>query len=207
MDRFQQCGIIPVAVIERVEDAVPLAKALYNGGIDVVEVTFRTDAAKDSIKEIAEKFPHTYVGAGTIINLEQLEQALGSGAKFIVSPGYNEKIIERCKEKNIPIIPGAVTPTEIMKAIEQNIDVVKYFPAGIFGGLKAIKSLASPFPNIKFMPTGGVNISNLKDFLSFEKIHAVGGSWICDKKLIEEGNWKEITRLSKEAKEVFESIS
>nr|WP_072536500.1 bifunctional 4-hydroxy-2-oxoglutarate aldolase/2-dehydro-3-deoxy-phosphogluconate aldolase [Anaerococcus mediterraneensis] len=205
-DRFEKCGIIPVVVIDKVEDAYPLAKALYDGGIDVAEVTFRTDAAKDAIKEIAEKMPEVYVGAGTIINVDQADAAIEAGAKFIVSPGYDPEIVARCQEKDIPVFPGVVSPTEIMMAIKDGIKVVKFFPAGIFGGLKAIKSLAGPFPNIKFMPTGGVNIDNLKEFLSFEKIHAVGGSWICDQKLVQEGKWDEISTLCRQAREIYESV-
>jgi len=205
-ERFKQCGIVPVVVLDKKEDAIPLANALIAGGIDVAEVTFRTDAAEESIKEISENLPEMLVGAGTVLTLDQLERAVKAGAKFIVSPGFDQKIVDKCKELQVPVFPGTVTPTEIIQAINSGLNTVKFFPAGNYGGLKTIKSLAAPFTEINFMPTGGVNAANLKEFLEFDKILAVGGSWICDKKLVNEGKWDEITKLSKEAKEIYKSV-
>ena len=205
-ERFRQCGIVPVVVLDKKEDAIPLANALIAGGIDVAEVTFRTDAAEESIKEISENLPEMLVGAGTVLTLDQLERAVKAGAKFIVSPGFDQKIVDKCKELQVPVFPGTVSPTEIIQAINSGLNTVKFFPAGNYGGLKTIKSLAAPFTEINFMPTGGVNAANLKEFLEFDKILAVGGSWICDKKLVNEGKWDEITKLSKEAKEIYKSV-
>lgn len=205
-ERIERCGIVPVVVLDDKEDAISLAKALIKGGIDVCEVTFRTDAAKESIEHISLEVPEMLVGAGTVLTIKQLEMAVESGAKFIVSPGYDSKIVKRAKELKVDVFPGVVTPTEIINALNDGLDIVKFFPAGSFGGLKTIKALSGPFTNVRFMPTGGVNSSNLKEFLEFDKIFAVGGSWICDKKLVKEKKFDEITRLSKEARDIFKSV-
>lgn len=204
--RLEQCGIVPVVVLDDVKDAVPLAEALLAGGIDVAEITFRTKAAEESIKQISENVPEILVGAGTVLTMDQLERAYQAGAKFIVSPGFDINIVKRAKELNLAMFPGGVTPTEIIQILNESLDTVKFFPAGNYGGLKTMKSLAAPFGDVKFMPTGGVNASNLKEFLEFDKIVAVGGSWICDKKLVADGNFAEITKLCKEAKEIFNSV-
>lgn len=205
-ERFEKCGIVPVVVLDSKDDAIPLANALIDGGIDVCEVTFRTDAAQESIKLISENVPQMLVGAGTVLTVDQLERAVENGARFIVSPGYDPKIVKKAKEHNVAVFPGAVTPTEIIQILNEGLDIIKFFPAGNYGGLKTLKSLAGPFTNVRFMPTGGVNASNLREFLEFDKIVAVGGSWICDKKLVTQGRFDEITRLSKEAREIFKSV-
>jgi 2-dehydro-3-deoxyphosphogluconate aldolase/(4S)-4-hydroxy-2-oxoglutarate aldolase len=170
--------VVPVVVIKELQDTIPTLQALCDGNLPVAEITFRTACAEEAIKLGVEKFPDMYIGAGTVINKEQAIKAINAGAKFIVSPGLSEEVALYCKEKGVTYYPGCVTPTEIMKAISLGINVVKFFPANVYGGLKAIKALAGPFPQVKFLPTGGVDLSNLKEFLEFDKIYAVGGSFM-----------------------------
>lgn len=200
MEIIAGSGIVPVVVLEKVEDAVPTAKALLEGGVNVMEITFRTAAAADSIKEVSDNCPDMTVGAGTIINLEQCKKAVECGAKFIVSPGYDEETVAWCVENNIPVTPGCVTPTEIMMALKHGLKVVKFFPAGIYGGLSAMKALSGPFPGLKFIPTGGVNAQNIGEFIAAHFVFAVGGSWVCAKKDVSDGAFDKITALCKEAK-------
>lgn len=201
LTRLAAAGVVPVVVIENAKDAVPAAKALSDGGIDVMEITFRTAAAPEAIKNVAESCPDMLVGAGTVINLEQCKKAVECGAQFIVSPGFDRDTVKWCVEHDIAVTPGCVTPTEIMEAIGLGLKVVKFFPANVYGGLTAMKSLSGPFGNIKFIPTGGVNAGNLGEYISAPFIHAVGGSWVCAKKDISEGNFEKITKLCKEARE------
>ena len=168
--------LIPVVVIKNLEDTVPTLKALKEGGINCAEITFRTACAEDAIKLAVKEFPDMNVGAGTVINAQQCQKAIDAGAKFVVSPGLSVSVAKLCQEKGIAYYPGCVTPTEIMQALELGITIVKFFPANIYGGLKALKALSAPFPQIKFIPTGGVDLTNLKEFMEFEKIYAVGGS-------------------------------
>lgn len=170
--------VIPVVVIKDVKDTVPTLKALKDGGINCAEITFRTACAAEAIAIGAKEFPDMNIGAGTVINLEQAQKAVESGAKFLVSPGLSEEVAKFASAKNIPYFPGCVTPTEIMQALKLGISVVKFFPANVYGGLKAIKALSGPFPQVKFIPTGGVDLDNLSEFLSFDKIYAVGGSFM-----------------------------
>ena len=170
--------VIPVVVIKEISETVPTLKALRDGGINCAEITFRTACAADAISLGTKEFPDMNIGAGTVINLEQAIKAVESGAKFIVSPGLSISVAKFAKEKSIPYFPGCVTPTEIMQALELGIDVVKFFPANVYGGLKALKALSAPFPQVKFIPTGGVDLSNLAEFISFEKVYAVGGSFM-----------------------------
>ena len=200
LKRLAQSGVVPVVVLEDAKDAVPTAKAMLAGGIDVMEITFRTAAAADSIKAVAQECPDMVVGAGTVVNLEQCKLAVECGAKFIVSPGYDEETVAWCCDNGIPVTPGCVTPTEIMMALKHGLKVLKFFPANVYGGLSAIKSLAGPFGGVKFIPTGGVNAQNLAEFISSPYIHAVGGSWICQKADIAAGNFDKITALCKEAR-------
>ena len=200
LKRLAQSGVVPVVVLEDAKDAVPTAKAMLAGGIDVMEITFRTAAAADSIKAVAQECPDVVVGAGTVVNLEQCKLAVECGAKFIVSPGYDEETVAWCCDNGIPVTPGCVTPTEIMMALKHGLKVLKFFPANVYGGLSAIKSLAGPFGGVKFIPTGGVNAQNLAEFISSPYIHAVGGSWICPKADIAAGNFDKITALCKEAR-------
>ena len=175
--------LIPVVVIKELGETEKILSALQKSGINCAEITFRTACAAEAISLAVEKFPDMNVGAGTVINAEQCEKALKAGAKFIVSPGLSVAVAKICQEKNIPYYPGCVTPTEIMQALELGISIVKFFPANVYGGLKAMKALAAPFPQIKFIPTGGVNRENLDEFLAWDKIYAVGGSFFVEEAL------------------------
>ena len=206
MDRLQKCSVVPVVVLDDAKNAVPTAKALLAGGVNVMEITFRTTAAADSIKAVVENCPEMLVGAGTVITLDQCKQALECGAKFIVSPGFDPEVVSWCVERNIPITPGCVTPTEIMTAMKLSLNVVKFFPAGVYGGLKAMKALAAPFGGVKFIPTGGVDAKNLKEYLEAPFVHAVGGSWLCPKKEIAAGNFDAVTALCREASEIVKEV-
>lgn len=199
MQQVAEKKVVPVVVLNRVEDAKPLGEALCAGGLPVAEVTFRTEAAEESIRVMKKAFPEMMVGAGTIVNVEQAKRALDAGATFLVSPGFSAKVTEFAIDNNVPIFPGCCTPTEIMMAMDYGLKVVKFFPAKQFGGLDTIKALAAPFPSMKFMPTGGVSAANILDFLAFNKIIACGGSWMVKDSLVKEGNFAEITRLTKEA--------
>ena len=199
-ERMAETGIVPVVVLENAEDAVPAGRAMLAGGIGIMEITFRTAAAADSIRNVARECPEILVGAGTVITLEQCKLAVECGAKFIVAPGYDEEVVSWCCEHNIPVTPGCVTPTEIMMAMKHGLKVLKFFPANVYGGLSAIKALAGPFGGVKFIPTGGVNAGNIAEFAASPFIHAVGGSWICPKKDISEHNWDKITALCAEAR-------
>ena len=199
LNRFHACGVIPVVVLEDAKDAVPTANAMLAGGIDVMEITFRTAAAADSIKAVAENCPDMLVGAGTVLNLAQAKLAVEMGAKFIVSPGFDAEVVDWCIENNIPVTPGCVTPTEITAAVNRGLKVIKFFPANVYGGLNAMKNLSAPFVGVKFMPTGGVNAGNLREYLDAPFIHAVGGSWVCPKAEIAAGNFEKITALCAEA--------
>lgn len=194
-------GIIPVVVLDKAEDAVPLATALLKGGIDFMEITFRTACAAEAISLISKEVPDMTVGAGTVINLEQAKKAVDSGASFIVSPGLDEDVVKWALDKDIPVIPGCVTPTEIMKALSLGLTTVKFFPADVFGGIKAIKALSAPFGQVKFVPTGGVSESNLTEFVANKSVLAVGGSWVCKKDDIASHNWDRITDLASGAVE------
>ena len=201
LTRLANAGVVPVVVIDDAKDAVPTANAMVAGGIDVMEITFRTAAAPDAIKAVAENCPDMLVGAGTVLNLEQCKKAVDMGAKFIVSPGFDAQVVAWCIENNIPVTPGCVTPTEITAAVNMGLKVLKFFPANVYGGLNAMKNLAAPFVGIKFMPTGGVNAANLREYLDAPFIHAVGGSWVCPKADIAAGNFEKITALCAEAKQ------
>lgn len=175
--------LIPVVVIKQIGDTERYMQALLHSGVNCAEITFRTDCAEQAIELAARQFPQMEIGAGTVINGDQARRALAAGAKFIVSPGLSEEVAFICAQKNIPYYPGCVTPTEIMKAISLGIHTVKFFPANVYGGLAAMKALSAPFPQIKFIPTGGVNRENLNEFLSWEKVAAVGGSFIMEEAL------------------------
>ena len=199
LEKIQKIGIVPVVVLNDAKDAAPLAKALCDGGLPCAEVTFRTDAAEESIRIMAEQFPNMLVGAGTVLTTDQVDRAVAAGAKFIVSPGLNPKIVRYCVEKNIPITPGTTNPSDIEQAIECGLEVVKFFPAEPAGGINMIKAMAAPYTNMKFMPTGGINASNLKSYLDFPKIIACGGSWMVKGDLVAAGKFDEIEKLTREA--------
>lgn len=201
LNRLANAGVVPVVVLEKTEDAVPTARALLAGGIDVMEITFRTDAAADSIAAVAKACPDMLVGAGTVVTLAQCKQAVACGAKFIVSPGYSEEVVDWCVKNNMPITPGCATPTEIMMALAHDLKVLKFFPANVYGGIDAMKALSGPFTDVKFIPTGGINGKNMAEYLAQPFIHAVGGSWLCKKADINAGNFEVITALCKEARQ------
>ena len=200
LTRLANSIVVPVVVLDKVEDAIPTAKAMAAGGVDTMEITFRTACAPEAIKAVAENCPEVCVGAGTIINVEQAKLAVEMGAKFIVSPGFSDEVVGWCVENNIPVAPGCVTPTEIMGALKHGLKMVKFFPANVYGGLNAMKNLAGPFVGLKFLPTGGVNAANIKEYIDAPFIHAVGGSWVCPKADIAAGNWDKITALCVEAR-------
>lgn len=200
LKRLNTAGIVPVVVIDDAKNAVPTAKALLAGGINVMEITFRTAAAPDAIKAVADNCPDMLVGAGTVITLEQCKKAMEMGAKFIVSPGFDAEGVKWCVDNGVAITPGCVTPSEIMAAIKLGLNVVKFFPANVYGGLSAMKALSGPFGGIKFIPTGGVNAQNVGEYISAPFIHAVGGSWVCPKADIAAGNFEKITSLCVESR-------
>lgn len=202
LEKLAEAKVIPVVVIEDVKDAVPAAQSIMAGGIKVMEITFRTAAAADSIRAVSEACPDMLVGAGTVTGLEQCRKALECGAQFIVSPGYDEEIVRYCVEHDVTVTPGCVTPTEIMAAMKQGLKVLKFFPAGVYGGIKAVKALSAPFGGVKFIPTGGVSAENLREYLDADCVFAVGGTWVCTKKDVSEGNFEKITKLCREAMEI-----
>ena len=204
--KIGQMGIVPVVVLNDVKNAVPLAQSLINGGLPCAEVTFRTEAAQQSIAEISKNFPQMFVGAGTVLTTEQVDRAVDAGAKFIVSPGFNPKVVEYCIKKGYPVTPGIMTPTELEMALEFGLDVVKFFPAENAGGLKMIKAMAAPYTKMKFMPTGGINPQNVREYLQCDKILACGGSWMVKGDLINGGNFIEIEKLTKEASQIVKEI-
>lgn len=200
LERLANSIVVPVVVLDKAEDAVPTAKAMAAGGVDTMEITFRTACAPEAIKAVAENCPEVCVGAGTVLNLEQAKLAVEMGAKFIVSPGFSEEVVAWCVENGIPVAPGCVTPTEIMAALKHGLKMIKFFPANVYGGLNAMKNLSAPFVGVKFLPTGGVNAANIKEYIDAPFIHAVGGSWVCPKADIAAGNWEKITNLCIEAR-------
>ncbi len=178
LEKIKQLKLVPVVTLKTLEDAEPTLAALIKGGLPVAEICFRTDCAEEAIRLASEKFPELLAGAGTVINKEQCERAIAAGAKFIVSPGCSKQVAKVCRREGVPYLPGVVTPTEVIKALSLGYDHLKFFPAGDFGGLKTIKALSAAFPQVSFMPTGGVGADNLKEYLSFSKIFACGGSWM-----------------------------
>lgn len=199
LEQVYRIGIIPVIAIEDAAKAVPLAKALAAGGIPAAEVTFRTAAGEEAIRRIAQECPEVLVGAGTVLNEDQCDRAIAAGASFIVSPGYNDPLVHYCQEKGISVLPGCVNASDMTRAFNAGLRVVKFFPAEQSGGIAAIKALAPVFPSLNFMPTGGVNTKNLQDYLGFDRITACGGTWMVKKDLIESERWGEITAICKDA--------
>ena len=190
--------IVPVVVFNSVEEALPKLAALERGGIKVAEITFRTACAEECIALASKECTNMLIGAGTVISADQCERAIKAGAKFIVSPGFSKAVYDVCAEHDIPLLPGIATPTEIMAVKECGLNIVKFFPAGAFGGVKMLKALSAPFPTLKFVPTGGVDASNMKDFLALNAVIAIGGSWMM------KGEPEDIERLSREAVSLLE---
>lgn len=199
LKEISNIGIIPVIKINDANKAVPLAKALIDGGLPAAEVTFRTEAAEEAIKNISKAYPDMLVGAGTVLTIEQAQRALNAGAKFIVSPGFNPKVVKWCLDNGVTPLPGCTTPSEIEQALELGLSVVKFFPAEQSGGLAKIKAMSAPYWNVKFMPTGGVSLDNVNDYLGFKKIVACGGSFMVKESYIDNDNWDEITKLTKQS--------
>ncbi len=197
--KISSLGIVPVIKLTDANNAVPLCRALANGGLPVAEITFRTAAAEESIRRVAQELPEVLVGAGTVLTIEQVDKAMNAGAKFIVTPGFDEEVTRYCVERNIPIFPGCPTTSDIQKAIKCGLKVVKFFPAEAMGGLNAIKAVAAPYGGMLFMPTGGVNEKNLNDYLAFDKIIACGGSWMAKEDLINAGKFDEIEAMTRSA--------
>ena len=205
-EQFYEFGIVPVVVLHDAKDALPLAGALIKGGLKCAEVTFRTEAAEESIRLISKKYPEMLVGAGTVLSIEQVERAVFAGAKFIVSPGFDPEIVDYCIEKDIPVFPGCITPSEVAQAGERGLKILRFFPAEQAGGIAMIKAMAAPYTMVNVMPTGGINSKNLKSYLEFEKIICCGGSWMVNSKLIKEGEFDQIYQLTKEAVDLVAAI-
>lgn len=205
-EQLKELGVIPVVVLQDAKDALALADALTEGGLPCAEVTFRTPAAEESIRSIVKHNPDMLVGAGTILTKEQAERAVEAGAKFIVSPGFDPEIVEDCLKKKIPVFPGCVTPSEVALAVKMGLRILKFFPSESFGGVSTIRALAAPYTMVKFMPTGGINAKNLRDYLSCDKIICCGGSWMVKEALIQNGEFQKIRKLTREAAELVKNI-
>ncbi len=205
-ERFAQFGVVPVVVLEDAKDAGPLAEALVKGGLPCAEVTFRTDAAEESIRTMTTLYPDMLVGAGTVLSIEQADRAVAAGAKFIVSPGFDPEIVDYCIQKEIPVFPGCITPSEVAQGVKRGLKVIKFFPAEQFGGVDTIRALAAPYTSVQFMPTGGINAKNLKEYLSCDKILCCGGSWMVKGDLVRAGEFDKICELTKEAVALVKSI-
>ncbi len=204
LKRIGELRLVPVVVIEDADDSEPLAEALLAGGLPCAEVTFRTNAAAEAIKRISH-FKNICLGAGTVLSIEQAKQALAAGARFIVTPGFNSKVVGYCLENDIPITPGVCNPTQIEMGLEYGLKIFKFFPAEAFGGIKTLKAISSPYRMIKFIPTGGINLNNLGDYLSLDNVFACGGSWLVKSNLISEHKFDQITALVKEAVKVVKN--
>lgn len=202
LTEIETIGVIPVIKLKNVEDAVPLAKALLAGEVPAAEVTFRAEGADKVIRTMLSSYPNMLVGAGTVVNMKQAEKAVEAGAKFIVSPGFDSEIVKYCLDKGIIPLPGCTTPSDIQQALRFGLNVVKFFPSEQYGGLKTIKALAGPFVDLKFMPTGGISLSNLSEYAASKNVAACGGSFMVAAKYLEEKNWDEITKVCKEAVEI-----
>lgn len=199
LTQIGKIGIVPVVVIEDAADAVPLCKALSDGGLPIAEITFRTAAAEEAIRRASAELPDMLIGAGTVLTTEQAQRAINAGARFIVSPGFNPAVVEFCAEKGVPITPGCSNPTDIEMALGCGLEVAKFFPAEAFGGLKTLKAISAPYGMMKFIPTGGIDASNINEYLAFSKVLACGGSWMVKADLIKAKNFSAITQLTREA--------
>jgi len=205
LNKISGYGLIPVIKIDRVDDAVPLCQALMEGGLPVAEITFRTEAAEESIKRVSRANLNILLGAGTILNIDQVKRAVDAGASYLISPGFNRQVVEYCIKNGITITPGAITPTEVQYLIEYALEVAKFFPAEQAGGLAMIKALSAPFPQMRFIPTGGINAKNLLDYLALKNVTACGGSWMVPDDLIVSGQFDQIRTLVEEAVALVES--
>ena len=197
--------VVPVVVIENLEDAVPLAKALYNGGLKALEITLRTPVAAEAVKLMKEAVPEAYVGTGTVIDKATFEASVAAGADFMVSPGVNDELLALAKETDIPFLPGAATPSEVMNLASHGFKFLKFFPAEAAGGAPMLKSIGGPLPQVKFCPTGGISLATAPKYLALNNVVCVGGTWMLDKELIANKDWQAIEALAKQASEVKQS--
>jgi 2-dehydro-3-deoxyphosphogluconate aldolase / (4S)-4-hydroxy-2-oxoglutarate aldolase len=197
-----QIGVVPVIAIDRSDDAVPLARALLAGGIGCAEITFRTAAAEEAIRRLTGEVREMLVGAGTVLTVQQAEQAALAGAQYIVSPGFDAAVVDWCQEHHVPVLPGVATPTEINMALARGVKILKFFPAEEFGGVRMLKALHGPYPEVRFIPTGGIRAYNLAEYLALPNVAACGGSWMATSRMIAEGQFEEIARLSTEARAI-----
>ena len=198
-------GVVPVISINNSKDAISLGKSLIEGGLNIVEITFRTEAAAESIKILSENYPELVVGAGTVLSVENVDTAMENGAQFIVTPCFDAEVVDYCINKGINIYPGIVTPSELNEARKRGLEIVKFFPCETFGGLKTIEAISAPFSSMKFMPTGGINPKNLEEYLASDKIVACGGTWIAKTSLIDNGEFEQITKNVEEAVKIVEA--
>jgi len=206
LNQIASYKIVPAVVIDNSENAIELAETLIKAGLPVVEVTFRTPAAKESIKKITSLLPDILTGAGTVLSVDQVKSAVDNGAGYIVAPGLNSKVVEYCIVNNIPVIPGIATPSEIERALEFNLEVVKFFPAEELGGIKYLKAVSAPYGDLKFIPTGGINQNNISEYLSFPKVVACGGSWMVKRDLISGKKFDEIKNLTEKVIDIVREI-
>ena len=206
LEQLSKFGVVPVVVLNDAKDAEPLAKALCDGGLPCAEVTFRTAAAEESIRTMTEKYPEMLVGAGTVLTTEQVDRAVAAGAKFIVSPGFDPEIVDYCLEKEILVLPGCVTPSEVAQGVKRGLKVLKFFPAEQYGGVATIKAMAAAYVGIQFMPTGGINPKNVKDYLACDKIFACGGSWMVKADLVDNKEYDKIEEMTREAVDLVKKI-
>jgi 2-dehydro-3-deoxyphosphogluconate aldolase/(4S)-4-hydroxy-2-oxoglutarate aldolase len=206
LDKLGVLGVVPVVKIERAEDAVALGRALLDGGLPCAEITFRTAAAEDAIRRISSSLPEIIVGAGTVLTVDQASKAVSAGARFIVAPGFNQKVVDWCLQNEIPVTPGVMTPTEIDMALDRGLNILKFFPAEAIGGIAVLKAISAPYGGVKFIPTGGINQNNLADYLALPSVHCCGGSWLVKANLISAGKFDEITQLTQDAMSVVRQV-
>ncbi|MGA9347475.1 MAG: bifunctional 4-hydroxy-2-oxoglutarate aldolase/2-dehydro-3-deoxy-phosphogluconate aldolase [Anaerolineae bacterium] len=206
LEKLGVLGVVPVVEIERAEDAVELGKALMAGGLPCAEITFRTAAAEEAIRRISSSLPEIIVGAGTVLSVDQANKAASAGAQFIVSPGFNQKVVDWCLQNEIPVTPGVLTPTEIDMALDRGLRILKFFPAEAMGGIAVLKAISAPYRGVKFIPTGGISKDNLADYLTLPSVHCCGGSWLVKASLISAGKFDEITRLTQEAVSIVRRV-
>ena len=204
MERIAATYLVPVVVMDDAAKAVDAAKAMQKGGVDIMEITMRTEAGLDSIENVAKNCPDVLVGAGTVLTLEKCKEAVARGAKFIVAPGYDSEVVDYCLKNGVAILPGCVTPTEITAALKAGLSVLKFFPANVYGGLSAIKALAGPFPNVQFVPTGGVSLKNLAEHVTKE-VFAIGGGFLCDRKAVNNGDFDAVTKTCAESVKIVKT--
>jgi 2-dehydro-3-deoxyphosphogluconate aldolase/(4S)-4-hydroxy-2-oxoglutarate aldolase len=206
LEKLGALGVVPVVKIERAEDAVELGRALLAGGLPCAEITFRTAAAEDAIRRISSSLPEIIVGAGTVLSVDQADKAVSAGARFIVAPGFNQKVVDWCLQNEIPVTPGVLTPTEIDMALDRGLKILKFFPAEAMGGIAVLKAISAPYGGVKFIPTGGINLNNLADYLALPSVHCCGGSWLVKASLISAGKFDEITELARDAMSVVRRV-